>query len=702
MARVPAVSGTYNYWLVVLSVLVATLASYTALDLATRITASKGRSARLWLLGGAFSMGTGIWSMHFIGMLAFSLPVPMGYDVPITLLSMLIAIVVSGFALYTVSRARVAARNLLTGGVLMGLGIASMHYTGMAAMLTSPPIQYDAVLFAASVVIAIGASLAALAIAFALRTDSMWMIYAKYAAALVMGFAITGMHYTGMAAAQFAPDTICLAGPLVDNSWMAGTIAVITFLVLSITRVLSAFDARMATRTARMAASLQKANAELKHMVLHDALTRLPNRLLLEDRIGQAIEACRRPGARCAVLFIDLDRFKTVNDTLGHFYGDELLRAVADRLRAAMRSEDTVSRLGGDEFVVLVRQLARYEDAAGVARKLVELLGAPVMIHGREVSVTPSIGIAIHPEHGVSAHSLITNADAAMYHVKKSGRNGARVFAADMSTFFPDRLAKENDLRKALDRHEIELHYQPKFNLRNGSMTGMEALVRWRHPDHGLMLPADFIPLAEENGFIIPLGEWVLREACRQNRQWQDEGLEPLRVAVNISAAQLRVDDFADSVARTLRETRLDPRYLELEITESVVMQHASSALLVLDRLSQMGIHLAIDDFGTGYSSLSYLKRFPIKTLKIDRSFIQDLPNHSDALIVQAILGLGRSLKLQVVAEGVESQAQLDFLKSFGGGHYQGFLGGRPLPASEFRRLLGTGWETPAVVPVRA
>ena len=697
-----AVSGSYNYWLVVLSVLVATLASYTALDLTSRITASKGRAAKLWLLGGAFSMGTGIWSMHFIGMLAFSLPVPMGYDVPVTLLSMLIAIVVSGFALYTVSRSKLTARNLLTGGVLMGIGIASMHYTGMAAMETSPPIQYDPALFVASVVIAIGASLAALSIAFTLRTESLWMIYAKYGAAVVMGFAITGMHYTGMAAARFAPDTICLTGSLVDNSWMAGTIAVITFMVLSTTRILSVLDTRMVARTARMAASLQKANAELRHMVLHDPLTRLPNRLLLEDRIGQAIEGCRRPGARCAVLFIDLDRFKSVNDSLGHLYGDELLRAVADRLRLAMRSEDTVSRLGGDEFVVLVRQLARYEDAELVARKLVETVGAPVTIHGRELSITPSIGVAIHPEHGATVHALITNADAAMYHVKKAGRNGVRVFAPDMSTFFPDRLAMENDLRKALDRHEMELHYQPKFNLRSGDISGMEALVRWRHPDHGLLLPGEFIPLAEETGFIVPLGRWVLREACRQNKLWQEEGLTPLRVAVNISAAQLREDDFPDSVALALRETRLDPRYLEIEITESVVMQHASAALLVLDRLSHMGIHLAIDDFGTGYSSLSYLKRFPIKTLKIDRSFIQDLPNQSDALIVEAIQALGRSLKLQVVAEGVETQAQLEFLKSHGNGHYQGFLGGRPVPAAEFRRLLESGWEAPAVAPARA
>jgi len=680
-------------------VLVATLASYTALDLATRITAARGRSARLWLVGGGFSMGMGIWSMHFIGMLAFSLPVPMGYDTPITLLSMLIAIVVSGFALYTVSRDKVSVRNLVTGGVLMGIGIASMHYTGMAAMLTSPPIQYDALLFATSIAIAILASLAALAIAFTLRTDSVWMIYAKYGAAVVMGIAITGMHYTGMAAAQFAPDTVCLTGPLVDNSWVAGTIAVVTFIVLSTTRVLSAFDARMASRTARMAASLQKANAELKHMVLHDPLTNLPNRLLLEDRIGQSIEACRRASSRCAVLFVDLDRFKSVNDSLGHLYGDELLRSVADRLRSAMRAEDTVSRLGGDEFVVLLRDVTHEAHADVVAQKVVDAVSATVLIHGRELCVTPSVGVALFPDHGASAQALISAADAAMYHVKKSGRNAFRRFSAELSTFFPDRLMLENDLRKALDRGELELYYQPKFDVASGAIRGMEALVRWNHPTRGVIGPAEFIPLAEETGLIARLGQWVLREACRQNSAWQLEGLAPLRVAVNISGAQLRHGDLADTVALALRDANLEPRYLEIEITESVVMQNASTALLMLDRLSQMGVHLAVDDFGTGYSSLSYLNRFPLNTLKIDRSFINDLStDRDDAVIVQAIIALAHSLQLEVVAEGVEHPSQLVVLKEFGSDQYQGFLRSRPLPAADFRRLLSDGPE-PADAP---
>jgi len=556
-------------------------------------------------------------------------------------------------------------------------------------MQTSPPIQYDPLLFAASIAIAIGAALAALWIAFTLRTESVWMIYAKYAAAVVMGIAIAGMHYTAMAAANFAPGTVCLTGPLVDNSWMAGTIALVTFLFLSTTRVLSVFDARFAVKTARLAKSLQRANAELKHMVLHDVLTKLPNRLLLEDRIGQAIEASRRSDSRCAVLFVDLDRFKTVNDSLGHFYGDELLRAVADRLRAAMRSEDTVARLGGDEFVVLLRHVAQIDDAALVARKLVDIVSAPVQVHGHELCVTPSVGFSLFPDHGTNPQALITTADAAMYHVKRSGRHGARMFSPEMSTFFPDRLALETDLRKALDRRELELHYQPKYDVQSGAVTGMEALVRWRHPERGLVMPGEFVALAEETGLIIPLGQWVLREACRQNRAWQDEGLPPLRVAINISGAQLRHDDLVENVALALQETRLEPRYLEIEITESVVMQNASNALLMLDRLSAMGIHLAVDDFGTGYSSLSYLKRFPIHSLKIDRSFIRDLStDHNDALIVQAIIALAHSLRLQVVAEGVEDAAQLKTLQSFGSDQYQGYFSSKPLPAEDFRRLL--------------
>ena len=680
-------SGSYDFGLVLISLLVAILASYAALDLATRITASKGRAARAWLIGGAFAMGTGIWSMHFIGMLAFSLPIPLGYDLPITLASLAIAVVVSGFALHTVSRDTLRARHLLGGGVLMGIGIACMHYTGMAAMRMSPAIDYEPLAFAASIVIAILASLAALWIAFTLRADSGWMMVAKPASAVIMGLAITGMHYTGMAAARFAPGSICLNAELVGDSWMAGAIAGVTGVILLGTLLLSVFDARMAS--ARLAAALQAANAELKHATLHDTLTRLPNRALLEDRIGQAIEECRRSGDRCAVLFVDLDRFKTVNDALGHVAGDELLRAVGERLRAAVRSADSVARLGGDEFVVLLRQLVDGMHAGMVACKVIAALSEPVRVQGQELRVTSSVGISVFPGDGESAEALITNADAAMYHVKKLGRDDFCFFAPQMSAFFPERLALENDLRKALDAAQFELHYQPKVTVAGDRVVGMEALVRWRHPERGLVAPAEFIPLAEETGLIVPLGQWVIHEACRQNRAWQDQGLARVPVAINLSAVQLRRADLVETVALALGESRLAPGFLELEITETVVMQNASEAIVMLERLSRMGVNLTIDDFGTGYSSLSYLKRFPLGALKIDRSFIRDISSDAnDAAIVQAIIGLAHGLGLKVIAEGVENDVQLQFLRSLDADEYQGYLRSRPLPCEEAARLL--------------
>jgi len=684
-------TGVFNNGVVLLSIMVAILASYTALALASRITASAGAAAGAWLVGGAFAMGMGIWSMHFIGMLAFSLPIPMSYNVLVTLESMFIAIVVSGFALYTASRSSLSLRNLVAGGILMGIGISSMHYTGMAAMEVVPGIRYDPALFAASIAVAIAASTAALWIAFTLRADGARRVYARLGAAVIMGGAIAGMHYTGMAAAKFAASTICTGDPLADNSWMAATLAIITFLILCGTLSLSVLDARMESKTALMASSLREANAELQHLVLHDTLTKLPNRLLLEDRVQQAVEECRRSGGHCAVLFVDLDRFKTLNDSLGHFAGDAVLRTVAERLRAAVREEDTVSRMGGDEFVILLRHVDRAQDAGDVARKIIEALSRPIVVDEHELRVGSSIGVSAFPEHGDSSARLIANADAAMYHVKKSGRSNVAFFAPEMSTFFPKRLAMENELRAALEKGQFVLHYQPKVDVASGAVVGMEALVRWNHPQKGMIWPSEFIPLAEETGLIVPLGKWVLYEACMQVRRWDALGIADMAVAVNISGVQFQQRDLVDTVARVLAASGLDPRHLELEITESVVMQNASEAIVMLGELHRMGVSLSIDDFGTGYSSLNYLKRFPIDKLKIDQSFIRDISAGSDdAAIVQAIIAMAHSLRLRVVAEGVEHQSQLEFLRGLGNDEYQGYLFSKPLPAREVERQLLT------------
>jgi diguanylate cyclase (GGDEF)-like protein len=613
----------------------------------------------------------------------------MAYDVGITVASMLIAIIVSGFALLTVTRRSLSLRRLAAGGVIMGLGICGMHYTGMAAMDVRPAIRYDALLFAASVAIAIAAATAALWISFTLRSNTTHRHLARLGAAIIMGTAIAGMHYTGMAAANFGPDTICTSGNIANNSWMAATIAVITFLILCGTLSLSVLDARMESKTAQMASSLRDANAELQRLVLHDSLTKLPNRLLLEDRLQQAVTESARAGERGAVLFVDLDRFKTLNDSLGHFAGDTVLRTVAERLRSAVRLEDTVSRLGGDEFVVLLRHVASVEDAGEVARKVIESVARPIMLDEHELRIGASIGVSIFPDHGSEPDRLIANADSAMYHVKKTGRSNHAFFAPEMSTYFPKRLALENELRAAIEKNQFVLHYQPKVDMRTSRITGMEALVRWRHPQRGLVAPSDFIPFAEETGLIVPLGNWVLQEACRQTRAWQQRGIQDLAIAVNISGVQFQQRDLVENVSDALAAAGLEARFLELEITESVVMQNAPEAIVMLEQLHKMGVGLSIDDFGTGYSSLNYLKRFPIDKLKIDQSFIRDISaDVDDAAIVQAIIAMAHSLRLRVVAEGVENEGQLDFLRALDNDEYQGFLYSKPLSAAEVERRL--------------
>jgi diguanylate cyclase (GGDEF)-like protein len=430
--------GVYDLKLVALSVVVAAIASYTALDLAGRVSLAPGRRSWIWLLGGAFSMGTGIWSMHFIGMLAFRLPIPMAYDVPLNVLSWLLAIAVSGIALFVVRRPAMTGGNLSAGAALMGIGISLMHYTGMAAMRMSPPIHYDPLLFIASVIIAIVASMAALWIAFQLRQKySATALLAKLGSALVMGLAITGMHYTGMAAAQFAPGSMCLAadpgGGGMDNSTLAVIIGVATLSILTITLVISSLDAHFAAHTAKLAESLRVANEGLRNIALYDSLTGLPNRFLLDDRLNQTLVHAERAKKSFALMFIDLDKFKPINDSFGHRVGDELLKIVARRLRGCIRKEDTVARAGGDEFIIVLSELGDAKDAAIIGNKVLHELSTPVPVERHELDISCSIGISVYPQDGKTAEALMVNADVAMYHAKKAGRNGYRFFVPEMS-----------------------------------------------------------------------------------------------------------------------------------------------------------------------------------------------------------------------------------------------------------------------------
>ena len=439
-------------------------------------------------------------------------------------------------------------------------------------------------------------------------------------------------------------------------------------------------------------------SAQMNHSAQHDFLTGLPNRMLLNDRVDQAIVMARRHQKHVAVLFLDLDRFKHINDSLGHPIGDQLLQSVAKRLVECVRASDTVSRQGGDEFVVLLAEVEHVEDAALAARRM---LDAVAEVHGLgqlELNVSSSIGVSMYPEDGLDAATLIKNADTAMYQAKENGRQNYQYFKPAMNERAVERQAIEDGLRRALQRNEFTLQYQPKLNFKTGAITGAEALIRWTHPTRGSVSPAQFIPIAEDSGLIRPIGNGVLREACRQARAWQDAGLPATAMAVNVSAIEFRDEKFLDALFAILDETRLDPRLLELELTESVLMKHPESAATILQTLRQRGVQVAVDDFGTGYSSLSYLRSFQIDALKIDQSFVGQITAvDSDASIVTAVISMARSLKLRVVAEGVETIEQMQFLQSHDCDEAQGYYFSRPVVPQRFATLLDSGIDRPGM-----
>jgi diguanylate cyclase (GGDEF)-like protein/PAS domain S-box-containing protein len=448
---------------------------------------------------------------------------------------------------------------------------------------------------------------------------------------------------------------------------------------------------------------LKRAEERIRHLAYHDGITGLPNRQYFTERLQHALLHSRRHNRQLGVLSLDLDQFKRINDTLGHSAGNELLISVAGRLADVVRGDDTlarnengsadaIARLDGDEFSLLIAELPHYYDAARVARRLLEELRKPFHAAGQEIFVSASIGLALYPLDGEDADSLIKNAGAAMHFAKDQGRDNYQFYSRAMNSTALEKLAMESELRKAVDRNEFVLHYQPKIRANTGEIVGLEALIRWKHAELGTVAPGSFISLAEETKLIVPIGEWVLREAARQNKVWQREGLPPVHVSVNIASLHFRQGELTQSVAAALEASTLDPSYLELEVTESMLMHSVDATLKILFKLKAMGVRLAIDDFGTGYSSLSYLKRFPLNSVKIDRSFVKDLPRDAeDAAITKAIIAMAHSLKLSVVAEGVETTEQLAFLQQHGCDLIQGFLFSRPVPAEEIPELLTRG-----------
>jgi len=685
----------WNEYLVALSILVPMFGALSALSHSENMRAASGRAGSLWMVAAAATLGVSIWSMHFIGMLAFHVAMPLAYNVELTLLSMVPAVVATLYAFHLLRDRMAGLLRLSAAGSAMGMGVVAMHYTGMAALEVQPAISYDAVTVALSVVLAVGASIGALLIVFS-DDGASWK--QQCLAAVLMALAISGMHYTAMYGSSFAAGSICTsAAASMDATLMAAIVTAISLLLFGAGALASAIGRRIALD------HLQEAYANLEHQVTqrrlrderieylanYDALTGLPNRNLLTCRLHEALSLAQRSERSVGVLLLDIDRFKHINDSYGHSCGDELLREVAARLRSVPRDGDTVARLGGDEFVIILANMRHPDNAAALALKVQNALLAPVRVDGNELYISASIGISVCPGDGDDADTLLKHADVAMYRAKDSGGNCFQCYTLEMGQRAMDRVSLENALYSALDNDEFELYYQPQVSLQTGHVTGVEALIRWRHPQLGLVSPARFIEVAEETGLIVPIGEWVLRTACVQAAAWHRAGFWPT-MSVNVSARQLQQSMLAPTVRRVLAETGLDPTYLELELTESVLVSDPAATGAVLHQLKTLGVTLALDDFGTGYSSLSYLTHFPIDVIKIDQAFVSALPGKPEsASVILAVIALAKALGQKTVAEGVETLVQLDFLDRSGCDVMQGYYFSPPLPEDEMTALLG-------------
>jgi diguanylate cyclase (GGDEF)-like protein len=711
---VPYLIPSYDPWVVAASIFIATFASYVTLDLTKRVRTKDRGVAWTWWIGGSLSLGSGIWSMHFVGMLAFRLPTALGYQVALTFASWIAAVAVSGVALSVASRGKLTRLRLAGGSVAMGAGICAMHYIGMAALDMTPGIVWNKWLIAASAVIAVVASATALVIFFWLRSVSKHRaVLFQILAAIAMGLAISGMHYTGMAAASFPLGSVCLSANALGGQGLGSAVVIASVSMLAVTLFTSALDARMQSKTLQLAASLKTANAQLKSVneelqkqAFLDPLTRLPNRSLFEDRLTQALARAGRADAKAAklaVLFVDLDGFKPVNDSYGHAAGDLVLKEAAQRLSAVARDCDTVARVGGDEFLLLMENVAGENDCITLARRLVDALSAPFQVVDRELQISCSVGIVVYPDHG-QRDKLVASADAAMYAAKRAGGATYALFESHMDAGALEQLSLQTDLRQAIERQQLQLHYQPKIDGRRGQITGVEALLRWNHPQRGSVSPAVFIPIAERFGVIGALGNWVINEACRQMHAWAEVGVR-MRVSINLSVHQLREEDLVRRIEDALSRHHVDASQLLCEITETVAMEDIKATQRAFDGLQRIGVFLSIDDFGTGYSSFSYLRQLPAKQLKIDRSFVNDLETSVDArAVVDAVVRLAHALGLRVVAEGVETAGQRDILLQLGCDELQGYFYGKPMSAAtllswtEGRKPAGSADFSPSVV----
>ncbi|WP_028633201.1 putative bifunctional diguanylate cyclase/phosphodiesterase [Pseudomonas parafulva] len=685
--------------LVLLAYLVAWAGCFATLDMAERQCSSENTAAyRRWALLGACCLAGGIWAMHFISMLAFQVPLEVHYDVTLTALSLLIALIVACWAMYSFGRHQMHTRHYLQSAALIGLGIVIMHFVGMAAMQTGAVQYYRTDLLLVCAVIALFTSLSALWLARYFRKGSGRLHQSmKYAASLVMAGGIVATHFTAMSAMTLViPTDMAIRLPSADNSLQLGLgVGFITLLISGASISAALADKKLQSkehdlrRVSVLLGQLDQARASLQQAAHYDALTSLVNRRGFNQVFGERLAEHQACEGRMAVMCLDVDHFKRINDSLGHPAGDRLLTVIASHIKAATRSQDLVARLGGDEFCV-VTSLSGREEAQHLAQRILQRMKDPIDLGGRRMVMTTSIGISLFPDDGTSAEELMKNADLALYQCKANGRNGWHFFDDSLKTQATLALQLEEELRLALlEEHGLTVHYQPIFDARTGLVAKLEALVRWQHPQHGWLGPDRFIGIAETNGLIIDLDLWVLRRACTDLALLQRQGVGGFKVTVNCSAVTLSHDALPNEVERVLAETGLAATLLELEVTENALMGDMQRTVNVLKCIRALGVTLSIDDFGTGYSSLAYLKRLPLDVLKIDRTFLQDVPHSlKDCQIVQAIIAMAHTLHLQVVSEGVEKAEQQAFLQDHGCDCLQGYLLGRPAALAELRPLL--------------
>jgi diguanylate cyclase (GGDEF)-like protein len=678
-------TGTYSLELVGLSLIVAVAASYVAFALAAHISATRGWAGTYWLAGGAVAMGAGIWSMHFIGMLAFKLPISMSYDLETTIVSLILAITASAFALYVVSRRTPNLSNLAAAAVTLGIGIVAMHYTGMGAMNVAPRPSYNTLLVVASIAVAVAASGLALTLGFRLRSDATANIMGeRLLAALAMGVGVCAVHYTAMAAAQFAPGTICTAPSFeIDQFWMASAVAGMTLLFLGATMLILTVDVRLAHQ-------LDAANRRIALLARQDPLTGVANRRTFMEELEAAFHARARTGAEFAVLFLDLDGFKEINDTLGHAAGDAMIVEVAGRLRGTVRRDDLVARFGGDEFAVLQRNISTPTDSGTLAEKIGEAIAEPFAIGHDDVAVTASIGVANVSSETTTPADLMVQADLALYRAKDEGRNCYRFHDAALDRQVHTRVLMARELKTAIERGELELVYRPQVQIATGRIVGFEARVQWNNPSRGIIGPSVFIPIAERAGSILAVGAWAMEEACRQMQQWQDHDVAPPVLAITVSRGQFKAGaTLVDDVQACLDRHHIEAHCIELEFDETVLMQAAQRHAPTLQALRDLGLRIAVTEFGSGYSSLGYLASAPVQRLKLARSLVSGLlTDDASARAVRASVQVARELGAETVADGVETQEQAVFLLAAGCEQAQGSFFGPTLSAMEATLLL--------------